>query len=242
MGLAVRGGWHVGCRLAGRQPGDSGDAGGDHREAEREATAAARVTLPGAAELAGVHAAIVRGSGSGSVEAGHRRDGVPLRAMARPSLVLVVLAVLAGCGSEEPSATRTERAPAASAPPSAGRPELPTPSGPPPAWLETERGSFWLGYSTFCWDRTCADYIAPSCDDERHVPTIVVRKGEQLTAHLGFEPREVTLRSFPAHGRQRLEASRDPSWRAEREGAFVLFTGPEDRSGDASYVACLRFE
>lgn len=159
--------------------------------------------------------------------------------MVRFGLLVAVLALVAACGSEEPSATRTERV--AAGPPTAARPELPTPSGPPPAWLETERGSFWLGYSTFCWGGTCADYIAPSCDDERHVPKIVVRRGEQVTAHLGFEPREVTLTSFPAHDQQPLDASREPSWRAEREGAFSLFTGPEDRSGDASYVACLEF-
>lgn len=159
--------------------------------------------------------------------------------MFRAALLVLVLAALAGCGSEEPSVTRTQRAPAG--PPSATRPELPTPTGPPPAWLETERGSFWLGYSTFCWGGTCADYIAPSCDDERHVPRIVVREGEGVTAHLGFEPREVTLTLFPANDQKRLEVSRNPSWQADRDGAFSLFTSPEDRGGDARNVACLEF-
>lgn len=160
--------------------------------------------------------------------------------MRRQCLVILLATVaIAACGADEPSATRSGGE--ANAAPSAAPPKTPTPTGPPPAWLETERGSFWLGYSTFCWGGTCADYIAPSCD-ERHVPGITVREGEQVTAHLGFEPREVTLTSFPAHGQRKLEASRTPSWRVDREGAFSLFTGPEEGGGDASYVGCLRFE
>lgn len=155
-------------------------------------------------------------------------------------VVIALAAVaMAGCGSDEPSATRSDREPGAA--PTAERPKTPTPTGPPPAWLETERGSFWLGYSTFCWGGACADYIAPSCDDDRHTPKITVREGEQVTAHLGFAPREVTLTWFPAHGQQKLEATRSPSWRVDRQGAFSIFTGPMDRSGDASYVACLEF-
>ena len=154
-------------------------------------------------------------------------------------MLLAVLALLAACGSDEPSALETEREPAAA--PRDPPPKLSTGDGPPPAWLETGRGSFWLGHSTFCWGGTCADYVAPSCDSER-VPTIAVRPGEHVTAHLGFEPREVSLTLFPgASSEGRLPGGRDPRWRVEREGPFSLFAVAKE-GGDASYVACLELD
>jgi hypothetical protein len=127
------------------------------------------------------------------------------------------------------------------APPSGPRPSGPGANGPPPAWLETEGGSFWLGYSTFCWGGTCADYVAPSCDSE-HVPKIAVRRGERVTAHLGFEPREVSLTFFPGgESGGQPSGGRNPSWRVERAGAFALFAAPKE-GGDASYVACLELD
>jgi hypothetical protein len=83
-------------------------------------------------------------------------------------------------------------------------------------------------------------YAAPSCDDARHVPKIVVRPGELVTSHLGFEPREPALRSFPSGGTEPVTRRQDPVWRVEREGAFAL-TAVLKGSGDASYVACFEF-
>lgn len=139
----------------------------------------------------------------------------------------LVCVALAGCGGEDDGGV--------AAPPSGPRPSSPA-GGPPPAWLETERGSFWLGQSTFCWDGTCADYVAPSCDSE-HVPKIAVRRGELVRAHLGFEPREVSLTYFPGGA----SGGTDPAWRVEREGAFSLFAVAKE-GGDASYVACLELD
>lgn len=143
--------------------------------------------------------------------------------------MLASLLALAACGGDDGDGE--------AAPPSGPRPSGPGANGPPPAWLETEGGSFWLGYSTFCWGGTCADYVAPSCDSE-HVPKIAVRRGERVTAHLGFEPREVSLAFFPSGAQGPELTASDPAWDVDRAGAFALFTAPKE-GGDASYVGCL---
>ena len=133
-------------------------------------------------------------------------------------------------------------------PPSDPKPALPTAQGPPPAWLQTDYGGFWLGYSTFCWkDAGCADFIAPSCQDTEHVPPITVDRDDLVTAHLGFDPGEVRLTYFGADhapptkaDQQRVMTRRDPVWRVTREGSFALAAIAEGR-GDASYVACFEF-
>jgi hypothetical protein len=109
---------------------------------------------------------------------------------------------------------------------------------PPPAWVETARGVYWLGYSTFCWPRAgCADAIAPSCDDERHVPRIPVRKGELVRFHLGFAPSDVLVSMLKGdEALDRLLSAENPVWRARR-GAFALMAVAMDR-GDASYAGC----
>ena len=153
-----------------------------------------------------------------------------MRAAAAIALSCVALAA---CGGDDPGAVP--------APPSGPRPSTPGTSGPPPAWLQTDEGSFWLGYSTFCWNGTCADYVAPSCDSA-HVPKIPVERGELVTAHLGFEPREVSLAFFPGgESGGRLAGGRNPAWRVERAGAFALFTAPKE-GGDASYVGCFELD
>lgn len=151
-----------------------------------------------------------------------------MRAVALAAAVLIV----AACGGgEEPRA--------------AGPPDTPPPEqassdqAPPPAWVETAAGSFWLGYSTFCWDGLCADFAAPRCGDGGHVPDITVRAGERVRFHLGFDPREVSVTSFGGgEGTQdRLVAGREPVWSA-RAGAFAVFAVPKGRGGDASYAGC----
>jgi hypothetical protein len=118
--------------------------------------------------------------------------------------------------------------------------------GPPPAWVETERGSFWLAYSTFCWDPGgCGDYLAPRCEDERSAPPITVRPDEEVRFHLGFAPAEVVLRHFPRDDvTVPLAKTRGPSWRVEQPGAWLLFAlaAPGQGGSDASYAACFRYE
>ncbi len=144
--------------------------------------------------------------------------------------VVPVLAALlaAGCGSSRPEPP---------GPPKLGRP------GPPPAWVETKLGSHWLGYSSYCWETVCADYIAPSCRADRHTPVVRVRKGEPLRFHLGFDPKEVGLNVFDDSGRAgqalKLARSRTPVWHPDRPGVISIFA--RGGGGDASYVACLRF-
>ena len=163
--------------------------------------------------------------------------------MLRLAGILAVI-LFAGCGG-----TATDRAGPSSPRASQQRPPItPQPtltdfsSHPPAAWLETAAGSFWLGYSSFCWTTVCADFVAPSCDDPKHTPRITVRRGELVTAHLGFEPTELGLQYLSgtriprAQDQRKLELSRSPSWRAERNGPFSLFARRD--GGDASYVAC----
>lgn len=143
--------------------------------------------------------------------------------------LLLSLLLLAGCGgSRDPNASRA-------------------PAGPPPAWLETQDGSVALDVSTFCWKSVCADYKAPSCTGAQRARQVSLQRGEWVTAHLGFKPRELTLITFAEPRlpqakpkQQRLPAVTDPVWRVKREGAFSLFAIAE-RGGDASYVACVEF-
>lgn len=157
------------------------------------------------------------------------RGGVCLHEMRLISASCAVLAAAA-------AATVTvaaHAAPPVGPPPSAGN--LKTP---PPAWVETERGSRWLGFSTFCWVSGCADYIRPRCGDE-HTPTLRLRRGERVRFHVGFAPKEVSLTA----GNQRVynfKPERIVAWRSTSTGAFSLFIRAK-RGGDASYVACVRF-
>ena len=156
---------------------------------------------------------------------------------------LLSAALAVGCGADDGNSTEAEPQPR---PPAAAPPSVSGLEAPPPAWLETQNGSYWLGFSTFCWKGGCADYTAPSCRDGEHVPKIGLRRAELVTAHLGFEPREVMLTYFsetmpPGSDQQTLTAGRDPEWRIEREGAFSLFA-IATQGGDASYVGCVTLE
>jgi hypothetical protein len=166
--------------------------------------------------------------------------------------LVAVIALLAGCDGEDGKPIATPSGPTTSPPtsdvskPTSPRPKAPCPDGPPAAWLETENGSFWLGYSSYCWGTACVDFIAPSCDNPKYTPKIPVRRGELLTVHLAFQPAEFGLSFRSKDGQrsmtdpQKLRLSRTPSWRAEQEGAFLLFARAK-RGGDASYVACVEF-
>ncbi len=161
----------------------------------------------------------------------------------RTLLLVGVVVLLAACGGSARPDSQPASEPDAPATP---KPTLGTlTNGPPAAWVETEGGSFWLGYSSYCWRTVCADFVGPTCDDPKHTPKIVLRRDELVTAHLEFEPNEVGLSYFSATGgtverQEKLEPSRTPSWRAERDGAFSLFTRVQ--SGDASYVGCAQFK
>jgi hypothetical protein len=106
--------------------------------------------------------------------------------------LFLALLVLAACGSEQASAP-TEPAPAAqgAAPPTERPPALDIEDGPPPAWIETETGSHWLAYSSYCWGTGCIDYVDIS--SRQDVPLVRVRKGETVRFHLGFDPSKVSL-------------------------------------------------
>ena len=159
---------------------------------------------------------------------------------------VVILVTLVACGggsaTVDASGRRTPRpAPIASVtkiaptpPPTA---ELPvTESGvesPPPAWIQTASGSQWMDYGTYCWDETCALYVAPSERDD--LPVVEVRPGEEVTFHLGFDPAGVELSFDPKNpSRIRLRRQRDVTWRVTRGGDLSLSTR-SDPHGDAMY-------
>jgi hypothetical protein len=158
----------------------------------------------------------------------------PYMGMMRFAIFSLATLVLVGCGASGSTPQNGGLSPSQAAP-TTGKLK-----GPPPAWVETARGSRWLGYSSFCWGTSCADFIAPRCG-ERHTPTLRLQRGETVRFHLGFRPTELGVTFFGANsgGIDHLPLSRAPTWRVERAGAFSLFARVQ--GGDASYVACVRF-
>ena len=157
-----------------------------------------------------------------------------------------VLVAACGAAEEQDLGAPSPPPPSAASGPSTLPPELGQ-EGPPPAWVETERGASWLGYSTYCWKTMCADYVAPRCGDERFTPTLVVTPGGTVRFHLGFKPTEVVLsrHSRVDEGQTvRLESAPESSWRVEWDGPVSLFAraAPGEGGADASYAACLKYE
>ena len=143
-------------------------------------------------------------------------------------LVALLLGGSAGGGDDvvaEGGAIPAER-PSAAPPSHVGR------NGPPPAWVETEQGSFWLSYSGFCWGNRCVKQGGVLLDSP--VSRIVVRRGEVVRFHLGFEPRRVTLAVGPARG-VRLQPARTMSWQVDRGG--VVSRQVYAARGSVGYVA-----
>lgn len=148
--------------------------------------------------------------------------------------VLALASLAAACGDSGSTAAAP------------GRPKDPPPrlegvpgSPPPPAWIETERGSRWLGFSSYCWRTACVDFIPPRCGDGR-TPRILLRRGELVRFHLGFRPRELTLDFLEQDGARQLKLtpSRTATWRAVRGGVASL--SARAGTGSASYVGCFR--
>ena len=135
---------------------------------------------------------------------------------------MVCVLVLAGCGGREAADPEPG--------PPGGAPEQPR-GAPPPAWIETPEGAFWLAQSTYCWTNVCADYVAPSCEE---APEIPARVGEPVRVHLGFAARSATLTYFPGGAAQPLE---ELEWIVESGGAFAV--SARAGRGDASYAGCL---
>lgn len=152
-------------------------------------------------------------------------------------LVLVVLAVT-GCGQEDGSGPPAE--PAAGPGTTAATAPLDEPpkieEGPPPAWIETEGGSYWLAHASYCWRAQCADYVGIADRDD--VPTVRVRKGEVVRFHLGFDPRELSVSLEGSNVSKTLAPGRVAEWTVPGSGGVWLFAqaAPGQGGADASYV------
>ncbi len=135
--------------------------------------------------------------------------------------------------------------------PARSRPSKPAPHvrgakvSPPPAWIETASGSYWLAYSSYCWTRgraaVCADFIPPP-RRVKELPRIKHGPGESVRFHLGFKPNTVSI-GFFVNGKlgrpTQLAARQDPAWRATVGG--VLLLQARTRGSDASYAAVITF-
>jgi hypothetical protein len=157
--------------------------------------------------------------------------------------VVLALLALAGCGSERADAPKQpDPAVQGAAQPTESPPSLGGRDGPPPAWIETETGSHWLAFASYCWGSTCADYVGIS--ERGDVPVVPVREGERVRVHLGFDPGDVSL-SYGSTDRsiRHTRVGRVVEWRATVKGGIWLFAraAPGQNGTDASYVVKLSF-
>jgi hypothetical protein len=147
-------------------------------------------------------------------------------------LLALIAALVVGASSGEVGLQDRSAAERPSGPPP------PTVGGyvPPPAWVETERGSFWLSHSGFCWGNRCvkmAGRLGPGA-----LPPVLVRKGDVVRFHLGFRARRVLL-SVGRRDAVRLRPGRTTSWRVEQGGVVSLYAYAA-RGGSAGYFAVFK--
>jgi hypothetical protein len=148
----------------------------------------------------------------------------------RTSALLLAVALFAAGLAALAGAARADARPA---PPAPDRPEI----APPPAWIETAEGDFWLAYSSYCWTtRTggiCADYIDPRL--RKDLPRLVVHRGEHVRIFVAVVPDEVSVaiggRAVPVARSRVLEL------RVRRGGLLEL--AYFHRKGDARFAARL---
>lgn len=139
----------------------------------------------------------------------------------------------AACGAALVVVACASGGPAAPKPPP---PTLTVSNPPPPAWIETNRGDFWLAFSDFCWFTTCADFKLPA--ERKDLPRIAVKLGETVRFHLRFTP--TRLRLEVGRSTFQLKARRVASWQVRRRGVVVLEASAPPPFGRASYTARFR--
>ncbi len=156
-------------------------------------------------------------------------------------LVLMVLIGLApaGCTADDGERQLSEGGGGRTASPSvvaapSGRP----PGGnqvehPPPAWVESSEGSFWLAYDSSCWETACVDYVDPGERDD--VPTIKAHRGDLVTFHLRIQPKKLVLYGEREGSRVRLEPKSDAAWRVT-QGGFLRLDAEVPGRGGAAYI------
>lgn len=143
-------------------------------------------------------------------------------------VVAILVAVLTGCMRDTLLVEGGAPSPTSEPPTLTG-----VPSRPPPAWIETDSGSWWMAYGSYCWDRACVDIVSP---EARDIPLVAVREGEEVTFHLGFTPSELQL-FFMADDDSSLSlpAERQVTWKVTRGGILSLLARDGSPGGDAAY-------
>jgi hypothetical protein len=160
-----------------------------------------------------------------------RLPGTARRPLGASSLLIVAVLLAAGCGGSGSTGP-----PSPGAGPREAPPRVPgVRSAPPPAWISTRGGSYWLAFGGYCWSTTCVD---PRPAEQRtDIPEIELRRDELVRFHLRFEPSEVTLRvdaeEYP------LAAQQAPDWRVEGRGGLSQLTA-RGKLGSAGYLARFR--
>jgi hypothetical protein len=118
-----------------------------------------------------------------------------------------------------------------------GRPVAPPPKpaqpgGPPPAWAESATRAIWLTYGSYCWHTTCADYLPPAARPD--LATLKLTSGAVVRIHLGFTPRQLSIRRLPSGAAVPLRPASVTSWRMRATGVYVLDV--RGAGGSASYA------
>lgn len=148
----------------------------------------------------------------------------PMTGLGRRSTRLLVTALVVACLSLV-TARATPGAPRSPAP----EPIRPGEPAPPPAWASSRAAQKWLAYFAYCWPdretRFCTDFDGLP----RETPRLVVRQGDVVRFHLGFQPASVVLEfmgAMPGNGGLtrlwQLPTRRVTSWRVRDDrGGFA---------------------
>lgn len=154
------------------------------------------------------------------------------------SVLVLLMAFVLGTFAGRAGSVAEGSSPVASFP-SAPPPATVPGNAPPPAWVETESGSYWLAYSGFCWGPRCVKVGGLAGPDE--LPPVVAQEGEVVRFHLGFRPRSVWL-SVGRGDARRLEPGRTVTWRVSGAGVLSLlaYAARGAPGGSAGYVAVFR--
>lgn len=122
----------------------------------------------------------------------------------------------------------------------------PTATSPPPAWISTSRGDYWLSTFGGCLDTpgpTPAACPTPALPSPMS-PRLSLTRGETVRLHFGFVPAAtvglrvpLTVSAFPEGGRSYRLSPFAPLWRVRGDSGIALVSALSAQNIPASYVA-----